>query len=350
MTAPAICGADESESTQAWEPPPPMPDDYDWVQLTSGEWLKGEFVGMYWESLEFDSKKLNLLIIDWEDVREVRSGGTMQIGFGRRLMIAGRIHIDQETIRILGQETQEFPRSQIVSIAPGEPREINYWNFKASLGANLREGNTEQIETTADVNLSRRTSMSRINLSYLATFNVTDGLKAADNQRASTVWSYYASHRVFFTPLYGEWFRDPFQNVSDRWSVGTGVGYEIMDTPRIEWEVVVGPGYQSTLFEDVAEGDPTSADTPSFVVATTFENELSKRLDFLFDYRAFFVNQASGTYTHHLITGFELDITSVLDFDITLIWDRIRDPQPDSEGNIPEQDDFRLVVALGLDL
>ena len=192
--------------------------------------------------------------------------------------------------------------------------------------------------------------MSRINLSYLATFNVTDGLKAADNQRASTVWSYYASHRVFFTPLYGEWFRDPFQNVSDRWSVGTGVGYEIMDTPRIEWEVVVGPGYQSTLFEDVAEGDPTSADTPSFVVATTFENELSKRLDFLFDYRAFFVNQASGTYTHHLITGFELDITSVLDFDITLIWDRIRDPQPDSEGNIPEQDDFRLVVALGLDL
>ena len=334
----------------SWQPAPPMPDDHDWVQLTSGEWLKGEFIGMYRETLEFDSEKLDLLTIDWEDVREVRSAGTMQVGFGRRLMIAGKVHIDQSTIRILGRETREFPRSQIVTIAAGEPKEINFWSFKASVGGNVRQGNTEQIETAANVDLSRRTTLNRISLSYLATFNETDGLTAADSQRASTSWSRYVSNRFFLTPLYGEWFRDPFQNIEDRWTLGTGAGYEILDTARIEWEAIIGPAYQSTRFQDVAEGDPTSASTPTFVISTVLDQELSKRLDFLFDYRAFFVNEASGTYTHHLLTGFELDITRVLDLDITLVWDRIQDPQPDSDGNLPEQDDFRLILALGLDL
>jgi hypothetical protein len=62
------------------------------------------------------------------------------------------------------------------------------------------------------------------------------------------------------------------------------------------------------------------------------------------------VNEESGTYTHHLETGFEFELTRALDFDITLIWDRIQDPRPDSDGIVPEQDDYRLVFFLGLDL
>jgi hypothetical protein len=37
-----------------WEPPPPMPDKFDWVQLKSGKWLKGEIKVMYEGSLEFE--------------------------------------------------------------------------------------------------------------------------------------------------------------------------------------------------------------------------------------------------------------------------------------------------------
>ena len=51
----------------------------------------------------------------------------------------------------------------------------------------------------------------------------------------------------------------------------------------------------------------------------------------------------------HSDAPFETDITKRLDFDIKLIWDRIENPRPDSEGNEPEQDDFRLVVGIGFD-
>ena len=35
----------DEQQSQPWESPPPPPDDFDWIQLKSGEWLKGELKG-----------------------------------------------------------------------------------------------------------------------------------------------------------------------------------------------------------------------------------------------------------------------------------------------------------------
>ena len=42
----------------------PPRDGFDWVQLTSDEWLKGELVSLYEGTLEFDSDHLGVLEID----------------------------------------------------------------------------------------------------------------------------------------------------------------------------------------------------------------------------------------------------------------------------------------------
>jgi hypothetical protein len=44
------------------------------------------------------------------------------------------------------------------------------------------------------------------------------------------------------------------------------------------------------------------------------------------------------------------DIWGPLDFDVTTIFDRVEDPKPDSSGDTPEKNDFRLVVGLSVDL
>ena len=54
-----------AQTPQDWQPPPPMPDAFDWIQLTSGEWLKGELIALYDGSLEFDSDELDNLTLDW---------------------------------------------------------------------------------------------------------------------------------------------------------------------------------------------------------------------------------------------------------------------------------------------
>ncbi|MCP4901823.1 MAG: DUF481 domain-containing protein [bacterium] len=338
-----------AESAADWQPPPPMPDEFDWVQLTSGEWLKGEIIAMYEEKLEFDSDKLDLQSIKWKDIKQLRSAGRMRVAFEDGDIERGQILVDGQTIRFLGDEERQMPRSEILSIITGAPREIENWTVKASLGANLRKGNSEQTEATTRVVIIRRSAVNRVNFDYLASFNQTEGIKTADDQRLTMGWNRYVSRKTFWTPLFGEWYRDPFSNIGNKWSLGAGLGYELVDTPQITWKIEGGLSYQETQFDSVADGEPTTASTPGLVFSTTYDHELTGWLDFNFDWRFNFVNEESGTYTHHLVTGLEFELTKILDLDITLIWDRIENPQEDADGLVPLQDDYRLVTSIGFE-
>jgi len=77
---------------------------------------------------------------------------------------------------------------------------------------------------------------------------------------------------------------------------------------------------------------------------------LTKSIDFNTRYNLSIVNQESGTYTHHAIATFETEITSILDFDVSVIWDRIQDPQARADSSVPKQDDFQLLLTLGVDM
>ena len=341
--------ATAEEGNKDWRPPPPMPDEWDWIQLTSGEWLKGEIIAMYDETLEFDSDELNEMTLDWGDIQEIRSGGTMQIGFADDVITTGKLLVQGDTVRVMGAEDRSFPRTEILTITAGAPKESNYWSGKITLGANIREGNTEQVEFSSKASIKRRTPKNRVNFDYLGNFNRTFGDVAADNQRVTAGWNRYFSKRFFWTPAYGEFYRDPFQNIASRWTLGMGLGYTLVDSSKVNWEINGGLAYQTTQFDDVLEGESDSANTPALVLGTLYDHEITKDIDFIFDYTFYIVNEESGTYTHHLLTGLEFELTSLFDFDITFVWDRTQNPREASDGVFPEQDDFRLTFGLGID-
>lgn len=54
--------------------------------------------------------------------------------------------------------------------------------------------------------------------------------------------------------------------------------------------------------------------------------------------------------THHSEATLSFDVWGPLDFDVTTVFDRVEDPKPDSFGDLPEKNDFRLVVGLSVDL
>ena len=70
-----VKAASETGSTKETREWIPSAEKYDWIQLTSNEWLKGEIKGMYKDSLEFDSDKLDLLEIDWDDGNGFQAAG-----------------------------------------------------------------------------------------------------------------------------------------------------------------------------------------------------------------------------------------------------------------------------------
>ena len=281
-----------------------MPDAFDWIQLTSGEWLKGELIGLFDGSLEFDSDELDNLTLDWGDIRQVRTARVVQVRFSdREEPVTGRLLVDGDSVRVLGDTDQSFTRGTLMSIAPGEPREANYWSGNATFGFNLRRGNSEQVEANTIANAKRRTVRTRVGLDYVANYNVTDDLTVTNNQRLNAGLDWFVTPRLFVRPVVVEYYRDPFQNFAHRLTIGAAVGYQLVDTPRVSWEVNVGPSYQRTIFDSVVEGESDAESTAALSAGTTYTNELTSDIDYTLDYRFLVVKPEAGRYYSSLHHG-----------------------------------------------
>jgi len=341
--------AKDEKSSKPWLP---AAKEFDWVQLTSGEWLKGEIKSMYNDSLEFDSDKLDLLSIDWEDVKYLKSYRPSNINVENHEPLTGSLQISGDTVTITdGDNVQNFDRLALISLTPSGDRELDLWAIKLSLALNIKSGNTDQLDYTAKLGVKRRTAKTRFILDYIGNISKTgdenDVLReTVNNHRINISHNIYATRYFFYQPIFAEYYRDPFQNIDQRISAGVGLGYTIFDTGRFEWNVNGGPAYVSTKFVSVLPLQDQTVGAAALVFGTDFEAELTSALDFIFKYSIQAANEESGGYTHHIITTFESEITGSLDFDISLIWDRISQPATDAEGNTPEPDDYRLTVGV----
>jgi len=345
----AVLIAAPSVSAWPWQPKPGFEDKFDWVQMTSGEWLKGEIVALYDETLEFDSEEFEDLVLEWEDIRQVHTSRVMSVGLTHRRSATGVLIVDGDRVTVSGDEVLEFTRAELISITPGPPKEINYWSMKLFFGLSISSGNSDVRDASLEANIKRRTVRDRHTIDAIGNQNVTDGATVTNNQRVTAGWDRFLSDRFFLKPVFGEYFRDPLQNISGRWTLGFGAGYQIIDSPKVDWEVSGGPAYQETRFDDVVPGESDSESTPALVAGTTTEWDITKNVEFDGLYRFQLVNELSGKYNHHLVVSLETDITRLIDFDVAWTWDRIKDPRPDSDGTVPEQNDFRTTVGLTFD-
>ena len=351
----AVCGlmplaATAQEAEHKWQPVAPegLPTDFDWIRLPSDEWLKGEIVSMYDKKLEFDSDELGILRFDFADIKELRSSRVVQVGRANRKPVIGRLVIDGGTATVISEDGEvAFDRTEILTVIVGTPKEINYWSGHADVGGNVRSGNTDQIDFTARLGAHRRTVKDRIDLDYVGNITRINSEDTSNNHRATLAWDRFVSQRLFVNVAGVEWYRDPFQNIANKWTVTSGLGYQIIDTDRASWSVSAGPAWQSTKWASVEPGDESSSSNLAFRIGTDYDHELTDDIDVYALYDAFFTDEESGTYTHHIDTGLEIELIGDLDFNVSWIWDHIQNPRPLEDGTLPEQDDTRLVFGLG---
>ena len=330
----------------------PSAVNFDWIQLTSNEWLKGEIKGMYKDSLEFDSDKLDLLDIDWADVKILRTHKANNVNIEGNGATSGILEVTGDSVEIINDyENTTYHRSDIISFAPGGKKERDLWAIKATLSIDLKQGNTDQIDYTAKVNIKRRGSTSRFLMDYIGNISKTNGgdgslVETINNHRLNASYDYYKTRYFFYTPVFAEYFRDPFTNIDSRITLGTGLGYTMIDDGRTELSFSGGPAYVKTEFVSVAVDQNSSESTPAAVLRTNYDFELSKSMDFIARYNIQIGNKASGGYTHHIILTIENEITGALDFDTSFIWDRTAHPTQAQDGTTPEPNDYRVTFGI----
>lgn len=355
MTDPAMAdeetaGSDGSGADRLGDFVPPD-DGYDWLRLTSGEWLKGEIIGLFNEKVEFDSDILDELTIDGEDVSRVYSPRTFGVSIRGFEPVSGEIRVNERSVIVVLADGRErvFARDQLVAVTVSAERERDRWSGDMTLGINARQGNTQFIEYNMRAGAERRTELSRTFLDYIGNFNETEGERVANNHRVSLALDRFSGSRFFWRPLTGQYFRDPFQNIEHQLTLETGFGYEIFGTSETDWEVFAAAGGNWVRRDSVEAGKSRDQTSPSVTLGTDFETELTSWIDYLFQFQMTFLDEESGTYQHHLVTTLSTDLVGDVDFDVSLVWDRTEAPPPSADGTVPKQDDFRLTVGVGLD-
>ncbi|MDF7802019.1 DUF481 domain-containing protein [Pontiellaceae bacterium B1224] len=340
-----------------WEAFMPPPDsEFDWIQLTSGEWLKGDFKVLYEYEVEFDSDEMGLQSFDIDDVKRLRTRDMKTVfiqgeeGPRDTEILRGMLEItDDDVVLRRAEHEMVVPRDNVISIAGGRQKERDNWSGMISLGVNARGGNTETTDTTVIANIKRRTAASRFGADYLANYSKGGDVQTANNQRVNANYDRFLTARFFWQVLAGEYYRDPFSNIASQYSLSSGVGYEAIHTSKIEWSLELGAGYQDQQFDSVAVGKDDRTSSPFVTFGTVYDQEINGYLDYIFDYSMRWLNEENGTYTHHMLTTFSFDLISDLDLDISVVWDRIETPETAADGSVPKQDDYQLILSLAYD-
>ena len=341
---------DISKLQQSWEELSPTPVRFDWIQTKKGEWFKGTIKAMFDDELEFDSEEVGLYTFDLADIKQIKSYHIIEVNIAEIANIPGIIRYKDGKLKIIqGTETYNFNKNQIISFAIAGDKERQHWSGKVALNFDMRSGNRYQFDYTVQANIKRRTAKSKLLLDYIGRISRYNGAETANDHRINEKFDIYLTRNFFWTPVFSEFYTDKFKNIDTQYTAGFGLGYTVLKTKKTEWDISGGPAVLNTNYITVPAGTKNSTVSPSLELSTRVEYELSKITDITYQYKITLTNKASGSYKHHMILTLENEILEWLDLDITGIWDHTKIPEVDANGIAPLQNDYQVLVGIGIE-
>lgn len=339
--------ADTSEP-DFW-PSAEMRTGWDWIQMDSGEWLKGDIISLYERELEFDSDKMGDQTFDWSDLISLVSHKTYSVQLDDGRLFTGLLELRDDTFTIGQTAPIQVNPVDIISIAPVGSGFGSLVTGKITLSADLNRGNTHQRGYTLLVNAERRTAKTRNIVTYQSQYSELDDSRVEDNQRFTGSWDWFFSRYWFFRPANVEYMRDEFQNIDYRWTYTSALGYYLIDNNKTTWDAYTGPGYQETRFATVQADRDRKESTYVWIIGSTYSTELTSDIDFDTSYDVYFVSEDAGSVIQHAEVGISIDFLSDFSLDARWIWDNVQDPTPDETGQIPKQTDVQVILGLSYD-
>jgi hypothetical protein len=333
----------------SWKPPGVGHDGADWVQLKSGEWLRGELKYVQNKDVEFDSDELEMQTLKLKDVSRLYPAHRVFTQFEDHKPVYGMVVISNELVMVSGAEPLALHRDLLMGITPGGGKSgINNWSGNVTVGITLQSGNNRQTTINTSAELARRTPNTTFLIDYLGNYSQVNNIQNANNDRINLSYDVRLNQDWFVRPVQLEYYSDSLANISYRLTGGASVGYYIFDRSGLEWTVSAGPGYQYTKFSTVETNQADSASTPAAVLNSNFKYDLTQRLTLKQTWQSVFTKKEAGQYTHHSVSTLEFEIKRHLNLDVSFIWDYLQNPQTRSDGAIPQKSDYYLTVGFGV--
>jgi hypothetical protein len=326
-------------------------DTYDWMRLTSGEWLKGRLKRMRDDRVEFDSDKLDVVEFDWEKVDQLHCPRVNTYVFVGKLDVVGRAVVTKKTVLVeTADGVERYPRAELLSIVDGEPRERNWWSTRFSVGFSANAGNTNQGSLNASFLLQRADYRTRSRLGYEGTIGYANKEQNVNRHIGTAEVRLFMSHRWYFTPAAAQFLNDRFQNIKLRATPGAGAGIHVFDTKRWEWDLEAGLGYQYIEFLSAAAGVDNPQNDGFVSFGTWAELEFYKDVELEIEWQTNLVYTNIGNTNHTGRAKFSVEITDIFDFETSFLFLRTEDPVPRADGTKPSSNDYQLIVSVALEI
>lgn len=341
------------ETPAATEPPPrqdgtvPLEDGKDWIQLSSGEWLRGALIRLRRDEITFDSENLDEQTLDWGDVQRVISVGPKVVLTEDGRTFRGVVTADEAGLWIASTKTVRLARSEVLSVLAIEGDRSSNWSGKVTLGATYRSGNTDQVDYNALLRATRETARSRWASKYIGAISSVSDQERANNHRVTSQFDVFLTKRAFLTAPGVDLYRDTFQNIALRATPYVALGYQVIDADDQSWSISLGPALRYQRLDSQQPGEDSSETTAAAVFSSRYGWEVTSHIDLEFNYDLQAPIPDTNRFNHNLFLGLAIDLPGDLDLDIALLWDRVNDPQVDGDGVRPEPDDFRTTIGVG---
>lgn len=353
--------ASEELATELDHRPPPSPegvatpgdDTDDWMQINSGEWLRGEIQGMRDDVFTFDSEELDDQSFDWADIVSVHSPNVNRYVRNFDDVFAGPADLDMDQVRVQTDEgLVVFPRSELTAIIGGDDTEASKWTAFLGMGFDGNWGASEQITLSANAWVQREDARSRIRFSYDAAWGQSTDVVNVNNMWGSFRFDLYVSRLFYFTPLYGPTGYDQFLNIDLRTAPGSGAGIHIIDISNMDWDFDAGLAYVYTRLDPVPmDGDEINHDV-GVRFGTFYSWDITGDIEFDARHETLLVATNLGLSQFTTRAMLSIDLTGDLDLDLSFRHTRIREAIAPADPTLPtpDNDQYQLTIGLGWDI
>ncbi|ELU8562257.1 hypothetical protein PO80_02525 [Vibrio parahaemolyticus] len=326
----------------------------DWVKLKSGEVIKGELNGTikkdsnsYKQEIEFDSDDLGAQEIELGDIQELQTAGCFTIRVVNGGIYDGYLSIRDSKLYMTNSiQEVSFPVTEIVSIYRGQEKDSEQWDVELNFSMDLSSGNTDELTLRGSIDAERNTVESRTKLNASHETKESNDETIAKNSQISGSYDVYINNRLFFRPLDLMVKSDEFQNLDYKITASVGVGYFFIANDTTEWDVTIGPAYSHTKFKTTEERNSSTTNSGAFKLDSSFDYELTKSIDFTYDYSMVWETKQSGGIRYTNKVGFDIDLLDDLDLSIDSVWDHISNPTAGSNGRAPYKNDYKTFIGL----
>ncbi|HET6415593.1 MAG TPA: DUF481 domain-containing protein [Polyangiales bacterium] len=339
-------------------------DTDDWIELKTGEWLRGDLRWLRPKGLEagqnlnFYSNKLDSLTLSWGSIAGVHSPKIKSYTFKDKVKVSGKAMITKDAVIIENdQGIKTYPRAELLSISEGPPRERTWWSTMLSLGFSANAGNTSQGSLTTQWSLMRMDGHTLGGLRYNGTVAYTDGELNVNRHLGDVNTALFLWDRVYLIPIAGQLLYDAFQNIKLRATPSTGAGVYLFKktrqrkkhTNQFEWDLQSGLGYQFLGFLSTPTGATNPQSDGFILLRTHWKLEfLNDNVELTIDWRTNLAYTNFGSTNHTGTVDVSVEITDRFSFLTTFLFLRTRDPQPRADGTVPKENDYQIVVSIAL--